>query len=383
MNHVILFSDLTTGKLKNVLAGECRFKQLLPLVQHVNKKVIFQDISSADASKKLATLDFQALGFKGPDDFEIKETKTNTPDLINIEIKPSCVYPLQDNFTVVQAPDLRSSLFLGLFCDEFERIKARALFFMDTTDDEAKVKMYALKNLQFVKTCFHNNKSTFQSLISQNHDYENDPILFIYFYLNFFLIKVRMFYQKLFEHFIPKSKKHEVQLINELFQISPAILQNRTAALNSYLKTPVKSELEEADTPATYGKQTKQQHNFDRASSQPFPESPEYNSANSFSHEKNTQGSQSPKIRWNGQINILVDVFYQIMYEIKVDGEPLLVATPNDIANMLTNNFCDRNGNELSRSTIKTILLPSRADKRPKKDNSKRIDISKLINGNI
>jgi len=383
MNHVILFSDLTTGRLKTVLAGECRFKQLLPLVQHVNKKVIFQNIPSSDVAKNIATFDFQAFGYKGPDDFEIKEVKANTPDHVNLEIKPLCVYSLQDNFTLAPAPDLRSSLFLGLFCDEFERIKARALYFMDSNDDEAKVKMYALKNLQFVKTCFHNNKSTFQSLISQNHDYENDPILFIYYYLNFFLIRVRLFYHKLFEHFIPRSKKNEEQLIKELFQISPAMYQNRRTALNSYLKTPAKSELEEVDTPAYYGKSIKPQHSFDRASSQPLSESPEYNSANSSRHDTNTSGSQSIKLQWNGQINTLVDIFYQTMYEIKVDGEPLLDATPNDIANMLANNFCDRNGNELSRSTIKTILLPSRADKRPKKDNSKRIDISKLMNGNI
>ncbi|HAO08343.1 MAG TPA: hypothetical protein DCQ50_15485 [Chryseobacterium sp.] len=44
---------------------------------------------------------------------------------------------------------------------------------------------------------------------------------------------------------------------------------------------------------------------------------------------------------------------------------------------VILNSFIDKDGRELSPETVKTILTPSKTDKRPKPH--KRIDIDKLL----
>jgi hypothetical protein len=76
----------------------------------------------------------------------------------------------------------------------------------------------------------------------------------------------------------------------------------------------------------------------------------------------------------NGNLNQFVDVFYQLMFEIKVDDKPFLEADTNFVAELLSNYFIDKAGNSVSSETVKTILKPSRIEKRPK--GNSRIDIS-------
>jgi hypothetical protein len=90
------------------------------------------------------------------------------------------------------------------------------------------------------------------------------------------------------------------------------------------------------------------------------------------------QISDLKKIRINWKINILVDIFYRLLYEFKPDGKPYLDATPSEVAHFICNNFVDRNGKNLSISTIKTMLTPNKADKRPSCD--KRFCLRNLIN---
>jgi hypothetical protein len=84
------------------------------------------------------------------------------------------------------------------------------------------------------------------------------------------------------------------------------------------------------------------------------------------------------KIRINGKINILVDIFYRLLYEFKPEGKPYIDATPSEVAHFICNNFVDRNGKNLSISTIKTMLTPNKADKRPSCD--KRFCLRNIIN---
>ena len=104
---------------------------------------------------------------------------------------------------------------------------------------------------------------------------------------------------------------------------------------------------------------------------------------------KSTRSTNSPvdlvdqikdlkKIRINWKINILVDIFYRLLYEFKPDGKPYIDATPSEVAHFICNNFVDRNGKNLSISTIKTMLTPNKADKRPSCD--KRFCLRNLIN---
>ncbi|TZF84144.1 hypothetical protein FW774_10760 [Pedobacter sp. BS3] len=49
----------------------------------------------------------------------------------------------------------------------------------------------------------------------------------------------------------------------------------------------------------------------------------------------------------------------------------------NDFVAVIVNSFVDKDGRELSPETVKTMLTPSKIDKRPKPH--KRIDIDKML----
>jgi len=83
------------------------------------------------------------------------------------------------------------------------------------------------------------------------------------------------------------------------------------------------------------------------------------------------------KLKINCNINQLVDVYYQLHRELFTDGKPIIDGHINDITAVIVNSFVDKDGRELSPQTIRTLLTPSRTDKRPKPH--KRIDIDKLL----
>ena len=74
--------------------------------------------------------------------------------------------------------------------------------------------------------------------------------------------------------------------------------------------------------------------------------------------------STQQKMIWRGHINKLATIFYELTNTELHEGEPILTASPQEITNFLLNNFLDKDGNNLSRDTIATILRPGRADKR-------------------
>lgn len=83
------------------------------------------------------------------------------------------------------------------------------------------------------------------------------------------------------------------------------------------------------------------------------------------------------KLQFHCNVNQLVDIFYQMSCEIFVEGKPMIEGNINDIAEMIVSTFVDKDGREISLQSVKTILKPSREDKRP--NTNKRIDISKLL----
>ncbi|TDX87304.1 hypothetical protein [Epilithonimonas xixisoli] len=93
--------------------------------------------------------------------------------------------------------------------------------------------------------------------------------------------------------------------------------------------------------------------------------------------QKNSNGLPFNKLKINCNINQLVDIFYQLHRELFVDGKPIIDGNVNDIASVIVNSFTDRDGRDLSPESVKTMLTPSKTDKRPKPH--KRIDIDKLL----
>jgi hypothetical protein len=87
--------------------------------------------------------------------------------------------------------------------------------------------------------------------------------------------------------------------------------------------------------------------------------------------------NQFNKMRFNGNLNQLVDIFYQLNRELFVDGKSYIDGNTGDLVALIVNSFVDKDGKEISPLTVKTILKPSKEEKRP--NTHKRIDIEKYL----
>ncbi len=96
-------------------------------------------------------------------------------------------------------------------------------------------------------------------------------------------------------------------------------------------------------------------------------------SKKSSPEKRSLSAAKGPKLQINSKLNSFVDVFYQMMYEKQINGKPYLSGTPNEIAEIISKSFIDKDGNEISQDTVKTILRPSRFEKRPK--GNARLDV--------
>jgi len=101
---------------------------------------------------------------------------------------------------------------------------------------------------------------------------------------------------------------------------------------------------------------------------------------NEFSIEQMQQKNAAmtfSRLKINCNINQLVDIFYQLHRELFTNGKPIIDGNINDFVAVIVNSFTDKDGRELSPETVKTMLTPSKTDKRPKPH--KRIDIDKIL----
>jgi len=78
----------------------------------------------------------------------------------------------------------------------------------------------------------------------------------------------------------------------------------------------------------------------------------------------------------NCNLNILADVFFQLLNLKTDDGYNLLAAKTIDLCKVLSFFITDKNGFPLNPKTIYEMLKPSNFKKRPNKDDIKRIKIS-------
>lgn len=94
-------------------------------------------------------------------------------------------------------------------------------------------------------------------------------------------------------------------------------------------------------------------------------------------NSENNKGLKFNKIKLNCNVNQLVDLFYQLQYELFTEGKPFIDGSKNDIVAVICNSFLDKDGRDISPQTVSTILKPSKEEKRP--NTGKRIDLDKLL----
>jgi len=75
------------------------------------------------------------------------------------------------------------------------------------------------------------------------------------------------------------------------------------------------------------------------------------------------------RLKWNGMVNQIGDYFYQGRINKTSEGLPYIEGSKRQFVDLIHRNFCKKDGSLFSRSTLDTILTPSREDKRPNLDN--------------
>lgn len=71
-------------------------------------------------------------------------------------------------------------------------------------------------------------------------------------------------------------------------------------------------------------------------------------------------------IQWNEKSNKLVDIFYQLLEDLKNPAkEPLLKTSKSNMARFIAKNFLDRNGKPFKFNTVYKVLGTENKDKRP------------------
>jgi len=199
------------------------------------------------------------------------------------------------------------------------------------------------------------------------------PDAYVIFVLNVFVDRIIIYYQHLFRPFIQEFPKddHDSSL----------------PAIPVYLKHPYLYN----DVPKKSGEYNLQldgsifDHQFQRQVdklkdiSEPNPEYP-LNTGKLAAEKKSFQQEQvfgdGIRLKWNGQLNVLVDVMLQLTSGLKINGRPPLEATPDELRLFIQENFLDRDGCKISPFTLDTYLKPNRDDKRLHPDSPKRIDLS-------
>ena len=93
--------------------------------------------------------------------------------------------------------------------------------------------------------------------------------------------------------------------------------------------------------------------------------------------EQNQNQLQFKKMQINCNLNQFIDIHYQFTRELFVDGKSMIDGSVNDLVAIIVNSYVNKDGKDISPETVKTILTPSRTEKRPKQH--KRIDIDKML----
>lgn len=374
-----IFNEIANGRLRPFLPENSKISKIKHLVRDENTHTVLKSVDKKNVDRLLDEMDLTIYGYRSMEDISINIETNADGKIADVTIRPRKPYDLNDYIDIPPAPDQKSVFFLNLMADEFERIKIRSNKVLESTDSLEKLSLYANKHIQKSKQIAHDARIAFSKIQDKGAFITDNSDVYILFVLNLFLIRLIVYYRKFFKPFVVPVNESEEDLRLEFYRSLaphkkyPYIFRGMPGANCSF---PI---AEDSDIPE-YGKKCQPVFSgFDSAST-PFvnsgstPSCPE----NKYSSD-NGINTKPSKLQWCGQINVLVDIFYQLLYEVKEDGKPILKASSDDVANHLLNNFCDKNGSDLSKSTIKTMLQPGRSDKRPKPGSKNKIVINSFF----
>ncbi|MBL6964640.1 MAG: hypothetical protein ISR55_12515 [Bacteroidetes bacterium] len=367
-----LYNRIELGIFEQILKGDIRpnnqrnerVENLRDLVKKVNKrKVVFKDELSSESPKSL--VNYKSLGYYSEDDFNIIPEVAGKDRHTDYYIVPAKSYKPNDPNMISDFASERMNLYLDLIYDEYERIKNRVEFVNDELTDSAEIRNYAAKNIQKTKKLIEDAKVIFSSL-SITDSFDNLHILLI---TTETLIKIISFLQNHLKFSINFQVENTdsmlLKLYKQIHEMHFKCLKNENLEIlcenamihyeNSVNNKSLKKSLLMDTTKRLF---------------------------QDYHSQEITKIEGNMKWKWNGQLNTLVDIIIQLQVATNPDGTRVLEVSADQIKTFLCDNFTDKHGKDLSTYTLATYLKPYRSDKKIKKDNPKRIDLSSHFDQN-
>jgi len=358
--HIRLYEEIISGRFNPSHTRYNNPDVLKGLIEEVNTCKVAVLSANDNPQDFIEHTDFTQHGYKSHADYDI-DIRPQNNGKVEIYIKPVKVYELLEMIDIPYFNSFKCNTYLELMGDEFERIAIRAEKMLDNSDDEKATRIYASKHVQKAKKLFHDSKRLLRDIQKSN----NPEDIYIIFALNLFIIRTIMFYQKMFKPFL----KHEPDIEEKLFtEVLKEVSLKKLCSLfprenSSYCDFVKKSYIEKSGHTENEIQESHANEEKDQLGKKSFP---------------TIQGEwpYSP-LKWNGQINVFIDVLTQLTEETRIAGVPVLETTEENLLNFILTNFRDRDGKEFSYYTISTLLKKSRTDKRLHPQSPKRIDVSR------
>jgi len=356
--HILLYEEIMSGKYRPYLAKFSSREVLEGMIFEANTTRIAV-VGKADDTASFFDTEYCHYGFKSTDDYDIQIKELNSGKK-EIYLKPMCSYELREVMDIPQFVSFKCSCFMALMGDEFERIKIRAEKILVSINDVNQLRAYASKHVQKLKKLYHDAKH----LLKELQDKKSQDDVYIIFALNLFIIRTIMFYQQLFRPYIKTKEESEEQLMSELIKEVTwrkiySLFRCSGKGYCDYLK---KSYTENTDVSGSTVNEppADKEKTFSKKESQPAAE-----------------GDRAyTRIKINGNTNAFIEMFFQLLETIKINEKTIIETSYKNLEAFMLYSFTDKWGKPLRKHTLNTYLKPYRHDKRPKGENSNRIDVS-------
>lgn len=357
--HVHLFEEIIKGRFRPFLPRYSDSLELKNILLEAQTQTVATLGPNEDVEAFILDTDFLTFGFKDVSDFDITQ-KAVPGNKTEIVVIPRKVYEGHEVLDIPYYTSFKTNIFLEMILDEFERVKIRAEKKLEITESHKELSVYAEKHIAKLKKLFYDVKV----LLNDNHHRDD---IYILMALSLIIIRTILFYQKMFKQFLVLPPDNQDQLKSVLFSSIAlgrlkVLFDMRGSQYCSYIK---KSYLQKYDThdgnveePCDSGSET-------------------FSEKKSLQQERETQSYHPAK--WNGQANVLMDLFIQLTEEIKVSGKPILETSPENLRELIMEFFVDKDSKRFSYHTVNTNLKSYRTDKRIKPKSPKKIDLMNIL----
>jgi hypothetical protein len=300
---------------KNIL-GNPKISSLKHVLSFIQKKHTYEYyVPSLNVKPRviLENISWKELGFRSPNDYLVDTKQDVFEKRTKVCLIPKILYDVEGVSNLPKPINDHTEAYQVYIVDIFERVKIKAENILHEIELAEHIELYATKNIQLAVKLYGDSLVRLKKLQQSEAD---TFIVFNIISLNFNLLNLISYLQDLFKGFY----KGEEYCLNEL----------RSKLLQSIGNRFIYSFFDCTN----------------RAS-------------------KTIENNACDlRIKWNGQINTLITLCYDLMHY-TMDGDSALLECSNeDIKKLLTRNFVDKRGKSFNPFTIETCMNDTRKEKR-------------------